>query len=322
MKKKLSFLVVVFGLIIMNPLSVLAGEFPEKEISFLVGFAPGGSTDTTVRLVATASSKKLGQAVVVVNKPGAGGALALSTLATSKADGYTIGNFNISAPMGNVIKNTDPFNVLTDFTPICSLTSFPNIMVVPEASPFKKLAELVQAAKKKPGDLSCASSGVGTSQHFGLELFKSVAKVNITHVAHKGSTPAVTALLGGHIACGNINSVDVIQHIKVGKLRALCVTSPQRIAELPEVPSIAEAGYPEAAIVSWVGCAAPAGTPAPVISKLAETFREALNQSEVQAKLKEIGFTLNYMAPEAFKAFVKKEYDRYKKIAETAGIKE
>jgi tripartite-type tricarboxylate transporter receptor subunit TctC len=231
-------------------------------------------------------------------------------------------NFNISAPMGNVIKNTDPFNVLTDFAPICNLTSFPNIIVVPANSPFKTLSELVQAAQKKPGDLTGASSGVGTSQHFGLELFKSVAKIDITHVAHKGSTPAVAALLGGHIDCGNINSVDVIQHVKAGTLKALCVTSPKRIPELPDVPSIVEAGYPDAAIISWVGCAAPAGTPAAVISKLADAFQKTLNQKEVQDKLKEIGFTPDYIPPDEFKDFIKKEYDRYKKIAETAGIQE
>lgn len=302
--------------------NVSAGEYPEREINFLVGFAPGGSTDTTIRTVSTAASKLLNQPVVVSNKPGAGGAQALATLATSKPDGYTLGNFNISAPMGNVIKNTDPFNVLTDFVPICNLTSFPNIIVVPAKSPFRTLADLVQAAQKKPGDITGASSGVGTSQHFGLELFKSVAKVDITHVAHKGSTPAVTALLGGHLDCGNINSVDVIQHVKAGTLKALCVTSPKRIPELPDVPSIVEAGYPDAIIISWVGCAAPAGTPAPIIAKLADTFQKTLSQKDVQDKLKEIGFTPDFIPPDEFKIFVKKEYDRYKKIAETAGIRE
>lgn len=322
MKKNLSLLLVVLGLMALNSLAVSAGEFPEKEISFLVGFAPGGSTDTTVRVVSAASSKMLGQPVVVINKPGAGGALALSTLATSTADGYTVGNFNISAPMGNVIKSTDPFNVLSDFAPICNLTSFPNIVVVPADSPFKTLDEMLQAARKKPGEISCATAGVGTSGHFGLELLKSEAKVQITHVPHKGSSPAVTALLGGHIDAGCINSVDVIQHIKAGKLRGLCITSPRRIEELPDLPSMVEVGYPDAVLVSWVGCAAPASTPAPVVSRLAATFQEALNQKEVQEKLKEIGFAPDFMPPEAFKAFIRKEYDRYKKIAETAGIKE
>jgi tripartite-type tricarboxylate transporter receptor subunit TctC len=300
----------------------VAADFPDKEINFLVGFAPGGSTDTTIRTVATASSKILGQPVVVTNKPGAGGAQALATLATIKPDGYTLGNFNISAPIGNVIKNTDPFNVLKDFTPICNLTSFPNVIVVPANSPFKNIAELVQAAQKKPGDITGATSGVGTSGHFSLELFKISAKVDITHVAHKGSTPAVTALLGSHIDCGNINSVDVIQHLRAGTLRALCVTSAKRVQELPDVPSIAEAGYPDAVIISWVGCAAPAGTPAPIIARLADTFQKSLNQQDVQEKLKEIGFTPDFMPPDEFKAFITKEYNRYKKIAELAGIKE
>lgn len=321
MKGRLSIILALIGLFALSS-TAFAAEFPDKEINFLVGFAPGGSTDTTIRTVATASSKILNQPVVVTNKPGAGGAQALATLATIKPDGYTLGNFNISAPIGNVIKNTDPFNVLTDFVPICNLTSFPNVIVVPSNSPFKNLSELVQAAKKKPGDINGATSGVGTSGHFSLELFKISAKIDITHVAHKGSTPAVTALLGGHIDCGNINSVDVIQHIKAGTLRALCVTSAKRVQELPDVPSIVEAGYPDAVIISWVGCAAPAGTPLPVVTKLADAFQKALNQKDVQDKLKEIGFTPDFMSPNEFKVFVKSEYDRYKKLAEIAGIKE
>jgi tripartite-type tricarboxylate transporter receptor subunit TctC len=315
-------LLVVLCVMVVFPLSVSAGGFPEKEINFIVGFAPGGSTDTTVRVVATAASKTLGQPVVVTNKPGAGGALGLSAVAHSQADGYTIGNFNISAPMGSVIKDTDPFNVLTDFVPICNLTSFPNIIVVPATSPFKTLAELLAAARKKPGDITCATAGVGTSGHFGLELLKSEAKVDITHVPHKGSSPAVTALLGGHIDCGYINSVDVIQHIKAGKLRGFCVTSARRIDELPDLPSMVEAGYPDAVLRSWVGCAAPAGTPAPIITRLADTFQDALNQKDVQEKLKQIGFAPDFMPPDLFKAFVRKEYDRYKMIAQKAGIKQ
>lgn len=310
------------GLIMTSLLPAVVVAFPDKEINFLVGFAPGGSTDITIRLIATSSSKLLGQPIVVINKPGAGGALALSTLATSKPDGYTLGNFNISAPIGNVIRNTDPFHVLKDFALICNLTSFPNIIVVPANSPFHTLAQLVSEAMKKPRDLTCGTAGVGTSGHFGFEIFKNVAKIDITHVPYKGSSPAVVALLGGHIDCGHINSVDVVQHIKAGKLRALCVTSPQRMAELPDVPSIAEAGYPDAVMISWVGCAAPAGTPGFIVSKLADTFQKALNEKANQEKLKEIGFTPNFMPPQSFSAFVEKEYYRYKKIAATAGIKE
>ena len=320
MKKTGSLLLV--GLIMMSLLPAVVVAFPGKEINFLVGFAPGGSTDTTIRLIATSSSKLLGQPVVVMNKPGAGGPLALSTLATSKPDGYTLGNFNISAPIGNVIRSTDPFHVLKNFTLICNLTSFPNILVVPANSPFQKLAQLVQEAKKKPGDLTCGTAGVGTSGHFGFEIFKNVAKIDITHVPHKGSSPAVVALLGSHIDCGVINSVDVVQHIKAGKLRALSVTSPQRMVELPDVPSIAEAGYADAVMISWIGCAAPASTPGSIVSNLADTFQKALNEKNNQEKLKEIGFTPNFMPPQSFSVFVEKEYDRYKKIAATAGIKE
>ncbi len=320
MKKTGAFLLV--GIVLMSLLPAVVVAFPDKEINFLVGFAPGGSTDTTIRLIATSSSKLLGKPIVVINKPGAGGALALSTLANSKPDGYTLGNFNISAPIGNIIRNTDPYHVLKNFTLICNLTSFPNILVVPAKSPFQKLDQLLQEAKKKPRDLTCGTAGVGTSGHFGFEIFKNTAKIDITHVPHKGSTPAVVALLGGHIDCGVINSVDVVQHIKAGKLKALCVTSSQRMTELPDVPSIAEAGFPDAVMISWIGCAAPAGTPSAIVSKLADTFQKALNEKDNQEKLKEIGFTPDFMPPQSFSAFVEKEYNRFNKIAATAGIKE
>lgn len=299
----------------------LAGGFPDHEVTFLVGYSPGGSTDTTIRTVAGPASKLLGQPVVVNNKPGAGGSLALAALLKAKPDGYTLGNFNISAPMGNAVRSTDPYNASTDFTLICNLTSFPNVIVTPVGSPYKTLADLIKAAKAKPGAITGATSGVGSSQHFALELLKHQAGVNITHVPYKGSTPAVTALLGGHVDCGDINSVDVIQHIKAGKLRGLAVTSAERIPELPNVPSIVEAGYPNAVIISWIGCAGPKGLPAPVVQKLADTFKQVLADPAVKAKLKAIGFNTTYIPPDKFSAFVKKEYDRYMELAKNAGIK-
>lgn len=215
----------------------------------------------------------------------------------------------------------DPYNSSTDFTLICNLTSFPNVIVVPANSKYKTLADLINAAKKKPGAITGATSGVGSSQHFALELLKHQAGVNITHVPYKGSTPAVTALLGGHVDCGDINSVDVIQHIKAGKLRGLAVTSAKRIPELPHVPSIVEAGYPGAVIISWIGCAGPKGMPNAVVQKLAATFEQVLSDAAVKAKLKNIGFNTTYIPPDKFRKFVKKEYDRYMDLAQKAGIK-
>ena len=319
--KKFWLLTIVFAFALSLPAAyVLAGDYPDHEITFVVGFSPGGSTDTTIRTVATPAAEILGQPLVVTNKPGAGGSLALAAVLNAKPDGYTLVNFNISAPMGNAIRGTEDFDSARDFTHICNLTSFPNIIVTPASSEFKTLQDLVAKAKANPGELTGATSGVGTSQHFGLELFKSEAGVNITHVPHKGSTPAVAALLGGHIDCGNINSVDVIQHIKAGKLRGLAVTSPGRIPELPDLPTISEAGYPGAEIISWIGCAGPKGMPDALVRKLAATFEQVLNDPEVKAKLKNIGFNATYMPPEQFTQFVQNEFDRYMKLAQKAGI--
>jgi len=322
MKRTCFALVALLAFLPMLQVVPAAAEYPDHEINLLVGFAPGGSTDTTFRALASSASKLLRQPIVVNNRPGAGGSLALAVAAKAKPDGYTLVNFNISAPIGNVIKATDPFNVLTDFTPVCNLTSFPNVLVVPANSRFKTLGDLVQEAKKRPGAVTGTTSGVGTSGHFSLELFKRVAGVDVTHVPEKGSGPSVTALLGGHVDSGNINSVDVVQHIKAGTLRALAVTSPERMPDLPAVPTIREAGYPDAVIISWIGLAAPAGVPEPIIKKLADTFAAVLQQKDVQAKLKDIGFSATYMAPANFRGFIKSEYDRYKKLAADANIKE
>jgi len=320
MKKFWTMTIILFWAVSLSALPALAGDYPDHEITFVVGFSPGGSTDTTIRTVATPAAEILKQPVVVTNKPGAGGSLALAAVLKAQPDGYTLVNFNISAPMGNAIRGTEDFNSAKDFTHICNLTSFPNIIVTPVNSEFKTLKDLVEKAKANPGVLTGATSGVGTSQHFGLELFKSQAGIDITHVPHKGSTPAVAALLGGHIDCGNINSVDVIQHIKAGKLRGLAVTSPERIPELPDLPTISEAGYPGAVIISWIGCAGPKNMPDALVQKLASTFEKVLNDSEVKAKLKSIGFNAAYMPPEEFTKFVQKEFDRYMDLAKKAGI--
>ena len=307
--------------IMLAGIPAMAGGYPDKDITFLVGYSPGGSTDTTIRAIAVPASQILGQPVVVSNKPGAGGSLALATLLKAKPDGYTLGNFNISAPMGNAVRSTDPYNASTDFTLICNLTSFPNVIVTPANSKYKTLADLLKAAKAKPGAITGATSGVGSSQHFALELLKHQAGVDITHVPFKGSAPAVTALLGGHVDCGDIHSVDVIQHIKAGKLRGLAVTSAKRIPELPNVPSIVEAGYPGAVIISWIGCAGPKGMSETLVQKLAATFQQVLDNPSVKDKLKSIGFNTTYIPPDKFRVFVKKEYDRYMDLAKKAGIK-
>ena len=268
------------------------------------------------------AAKLLNQAVVIVNKPGAGGSLALSQLAKAKADGYTVGNFNISGPMANAISKTAGFDSLKDFAPICRLAAMPNVMVTPAASPFKTVKDVVEAAKKKAGQVTGASSGVGTSQHFNLELFKYAAKVDITHVPHKGSTPAVTALLGGHNDIGFINASDVVQQIQAGKLRGLAVTSPQRMKELPDVPTVAEVGFPESVIISWFGLVAPAGTPAEVVAKLDAAFKKATEDPEVVAKIKAVGADTAYLPPKEFTDYIKTEYDKYMKIAKEAKIEE
>lgn len=314
----ISIFVCVFGL----TTSVLqSADFPTKPIEIIVTYAPGGSTDTTARIVSPMASEILGQPLVIINKPGAGGALALNSVAKSKSDGYTLVIFAINAPILNAMNPDAGFHSVNDFTPICNFIKQANILVVPSGSKITTMAQYVEMAKKNPGKVTAGSSGVGSSQHFSIEMFKKVANLDLTHVPHKGSSPCVIALLGEHLDSGFINAPDVMQHIMAGKLRALAVSTARRIPELPEVPTVAESGYPGFEVISWVGLAAPAGTPAPVVDKLADVFRQSMQNTEVVKKLKSVGFIPAYMPPKEFGVWIKSEYEKYTKLAKEADIK-
>jgi tripartite-type tricarboxylate transporter receptor subunit TctC len=259
--------------------------------------------------------------LVVINKPGAASALGARIVAQSKPDGYTLTNFNISTCILNAINYDTGWDAVKDFEPVCNFISLTNVLVVPSTSKLASVAEYVKAAKSNPDKIISGSSGVGSSQHFSLELFKNAAKVQIAHVPYKGSTPCVMDLLGGHIDSGFINGPDVIQHIKAGKLRALAVTSSKRLSDLPNTPTIAESGYPGFEVKTWIGCAAPAKTPSPIIEKLASAFRRSLEDQEVRKQYFSLMFIPDYMGPEEFKKFIKNEYDKFMEIAKIANIR-
>jgi tripartite-type tricarboxylate transporter receptor subunit TctC len=298
-----------------------AADYPAKPIEIIVTYAPGGSTDTTARLTSPKASKMLGQPFVVINKPGAGGALGYDQVVKSAPDGYTLVLYAINAVILKAINPALSFHPVQDFAPVSNLITQANILVVPPNSKITSVANYVESAKKNPGKVIFGSSGMGSSQHLSGELFKRVAKVDMVHVPHKGSAPCVTAMLGGHIDSGFINAPDVMEQVRGGKLRAIAVTTAQRIVELPNVPTIAESGYPGFEVVSWMGIAAPAKTPPAIVEKLGKVYKEIMDDPEVPNKMKSMGFIPTYMAPDKFGAWIKKEFEKFSALAREANIK-
>ena len=321
MKAFPTYLLFVLFLGIAAATTAQAADYPSKPIEIIVTYAPGGSTDTSARITAPKASKILGQPIVVINKAGAGGALGYDQVAKSAPDGYTLVLYAINAVILKAINPSLSFHPVQDFAPVSNLITQANILVVNPNSKITSVTQYVEAAKKSPGKVTFGSSGMGSSQHLSGELFKRVAKVDMVHVPHKGSAPCVTALLGGHIDSGFINAPDVMEQVRGGKLRAIGVTTAQRIVELPSVPSIAESGYPGFEVVSWMGICAPAKTPRPIVEKLANAYKQVMEDPEVPGKMKTMGFIPTHMPPEVFSAWIKKEFEKFSALAKEANIK-
>jgi len=319
--KKIAFVCLAVGIGIGIAFPSPAADYPAKPVEIIVTYAPGGSTDTTARLTAPKASKILGQPIVVINKPSAGGALGYDQVTKSAPDGYTLALYAINAVILKAINPALGFHPVQDFAPVANLITQANILVVSLNSKITSVAQYVEAAKKSPGKVTFGSSGMGSSQHLSGELFKRVAKVDMVHVPHKGSAPCVTAMLGGHIDSGFINAPDVMEQVRAGKLKAIAVTTAQRIVELPNVPTIAESGYPGFEVVSWMGIAAPGKTPPAIVEKLGKVYKEIMDDPEVPTKMKNMGFIPTYMAPDKFRAWIQKEFDKFSTLAKEANIK-
>lgn len=298
-----------------------AAEYPERTVEVIVTYAPGGTTDTLARITSPPASKMLGQPFVVINKPGAGGAIAYDAVAKSKPDGYTLVIYAINAVILKAIQPEVNFHPIDDFAPISLFATQANILVVPPKSKITSLAQFVEEAKKNPGKIAFGSSGVGGSPHLSGELLKSMAKIDITHVPYKGHGPQLPATIGGHIDSGFFNAGAGVEHVRSGSIRALAVTTAQRIPELPNVPTIAESGYPGYEVVSWIGIGAPKKTPAAIVEKLGQVYRQIMQDPEHTNKMTALGFVPRYMSPEEFLAYAKSELEKFSKLAKEANIK-
>jgi tripartite-type tricarboxylate transporter receptor subunit TctC len=295
--------------------------WPSKRITYIVPFAPGGNTDTLARIIAEKLGAALGQPVVIDNKPGAGGNIGSDFVAKAKPDGYTILGGTISSHAINPsIYAKMPYDATKDFQPITLIATSPLVLVVNANSPYKSVKDLLDAAKAQPGTLTFASAGTGTSPHLAGELLKSVAHVDVTHVPYKGSGPAVTDLIAGHVQFMFDTTLIVGGHIKAGKLRPLAVTSSKRTKSLPDVPTLAEAGVPGYEIGSWQAVFAPAGTPKPIVQKLNSEIVRVLNMPDVQERLAGLGMDAVAGTPEQLGEFQKAEVVKWAKVVREAKI--
>jgi tripartite-type tricarboxylate transporter receptor subunit TctC len=295
--------------------------YPSASIRLVVAFPPGGPSDTLARIIGERLAAHLGQSVVIDNRPGAGGNIAAAVVAKAPPDGYTLlmGNNSILATNAALYGHLD-FDPIKDFAPITLIGLQPNILVVNPSVPAHSVAELVALAKAHPGKLNFASSGAGTAAHLAGELFKLQAGIDIVHVPYRGAMPALTDLVGGRTEMMFATSASVLPFIRSGRLRALAVTTAKRSAAVPDLPTIAESGYPNFEATTWHGLVAPAKTPAPIIDKLAQTTDAVLKEPDVQKRLDSLGVEISGDTPAEFAAYIKSESAKWATVIHKAGI--
>ena len=300
--------------------SAFAQPFPNKPVKIIVTAAPGGTTDIASRALSDVLGKELGQPVIVENKAGGAGIIGIQALLAAPADGYTMamGNIGPNAINYSLYKNL-PYK-MEDMEPVTIVIANPNVLVVNPEVPAKTVAELVALAKANPGKYSFASSGRGQSIHMSGELFKTQAGIDIIHVPYKGAGPALADLLAGQTSMMVDNLPSSMQYIKSGKLRALAVTSKNRVAELPDVPTMIQSGYPNFDVTAWFGLFVPAGTPKPIIDKLYAAVKKSLETPEIKQRWKDLGGWAVGDTPANTKLFIAAEKKKWELVAQQAKI--
>ena len=298
-----------------------AGGYPNKPIRMVVPYPPGGPTDLTARVVAAEMNQILGQPVVVDNKPGASGMIGAESVARADPDGYTfLANASLHV-INPAIYPDMRFDAVKDFVPITQLARVPLVLVVPTNSPIKSVKDLVEFAKQNPGKLNFASAGNASAQQLAGESFKIFADINMQHVPYKGSAPALADLVGGQVQLMFDSMPSAMPFIKSGKLRPIAVTTPTRAKALPELPTIAESGYPGFDISTWYGFWAPKGTPAPIVAKLSEAAAKVLRQEAVVSKYESMGAEPIGSTPAEFAKFNETEAAKWLDIVKKSGAK-
>jgi len=309
-----------FGM--LQPASAQTEPYPSQPIKMVVPFAAGGYADVVARMVSDKLSKALGETVFVFNKPGAGSTIGTDMIAKAKPDGYTIGMISTTHVISPWVYKSIPYDALKDFEAITQVVDGPYVLVVNKDFPAKSVKELIAMAKAKPTVINYASSGNGSTQHLFAALFAQLAGIELTHVPYKGSGQALTDLLGGLIPMSFAGMPQTIQHIKEGRLRALAITGNERIKELPDVPTMEEAGVIGHKVTTWLGLVAPAGTPKNVIDKLRTATTEVLAAPDAIESIEKAGLKVHVSkTADDFHKMLLSEYDDWGAVAKKAGAK-
>ena len=319
-KRFLPFLGVVLAALAVLPAQ--GQDYPTKPITVIVSFSAGGNNDIRARMLGIEVGKTLGKTIIVDNKPGASGNIGHEILSRAAPDGYTLG---IGA-MGPLAVNTAiypkvPFDPLKDFTPIILIEKAPLVLVTRTDKPFKTIKDVIAAAKAKPDTLTIANAGAGGAHHLSAELFAQTVGISMIAVPYKGGGPASNALLSGEVDMMFEQSYAALPSIQAGRTRALAVTSDQRLPSLPDVPTMAELGYPRATVSNWLGLIGPKGLPPAIVKQLNEAFNKALALPDMREKIAGPGNVIGGGTPEEFAAFIASENKRWATIVKTAGIK-
>jgi tripartite-type tricarboxylate transporter receptor subunit TctC len=315
-------LVFVFGLVAALPGSaVLAQTYPSKPVRLIVTYPPAGSSDLMARILGQKLSELWSQPVLVENKAGAAGSIGMEYAAHQPPDGYSFVIGNLGPTVVNPILSKVPYDVEREFVPVSLIATGPNILVVNPKTPASTLSELIAYARANPGKLNFGSGGSGSVAHLSGEMLKSLAHVDIVHVPYKGGILSVNDLIAGHVQMVFSDALPVMQHIRAGTLRALAVTSPERSALAPEIPTCFESGLPGLVAVNWWGVLLPAGTPSVIADKFRADLVKVMQDPEVKEKFALLGVDAMSGTPEQFGAYIKSETAKYARLIKEAGIR-
>jgi tripartite-type tricarboxylate transporter receptor subunit TctC len=297
-----------------------AQAYPSRPVRLIIPFPPGGSNDVVGRAVAQQLGERLGQPIIVDNRGGAGGTIGVNAAAKSPADGYTLLMVSVGFPVSIALRQL-PEDALRWFEPVGTIGTGPSLLVVPTSLPVKSTQELIALAKAKPGALNAAAAGVGSFQHLATELFRLEAGIDIVIVQYKGGGPALTDTIAGQVQMNVGSAVQNVPQVRAGKLRALGVGGPNRLAALPDVPTFAEAGLPAATAANWWGLVAPAGTPAQATKQVGDALAAVVDSPEMRKRFEHEGAEALRLAPREFAAHIAAETAKWTRVVRDAGIK-
>ncbi len=296
------------------------GSYPSKPVRLVAPSSAGGGSDIVARSLAPKLSERLGQQVIVENRPGAGTVIGSDYVAKAPADGYTLLLGIATLAINPALLKKMPYDAVRDLAPITKVASSPNVLVLHPSVPVRSVKELIGFVRARPGQLSFASAGVGTNPHMAMELFLSMTKLKMVHVPYKGSAPAITDLVGGHVAAMAATALTGIPQIRSGRLRGLAVSSAKRSPSAPELPTVAEAGVPGYEATQWYGVLAPAGTPPEIIKRLNTELVQILQLADVKSRFAADGAEPVGDSPEQFGQYIRSELTKWAKVARDAGI--